>query len=154
MKALEKLLIHISSFIFGVILLLTFASVFFRYILNDSIVWAEEVIRYAFIWMFFLSMPEVTRTASHIALDFIPTHLHGNLKIILDIIIEIINNVFLVLVVYYGMKITFVNMAQGSPALQIPYGCVYAAIPIGGVLMILFSIQRIYGILKSKLAGG
>ena len=152
MKFLQKFLIHMGSFIFAVILLLTFAGVFFRYILNDSIIWAEEVIRYAFIWMFFLCMPEATRTGAHICLDYFPTHVYGKLKVILNVFIEAVNNAFLVIVVYFGMKITILNMAQSSPALEIPYGYVYIALPIGGSLMILFSLYRIYRILLNKTA--
>ena len=152
MRFLQKFLIHMGSFIFAVILLLTFAGVFFRYILNNSIIWAEEVVRYAFIWMFFLCMPEATRTGAHICLDYVPTHMHGNLKTILNVLIEVINDTFLVIVVYYGMKITIVNMAQESPALQIPYGYIYIALPIGGSLMIIFSLYRIYSILLNKAA--
>lgn len=150
MRVLQQTLKHISAFLFAAILLLAFASVFCRYVLNNSIVWSEEVIRYAFIWMFFLSMPEVTRSGSHIALDLLPEHLHGKQRKLLDLAIEVINNVFLVVIIYYGVKITSVNMAQSSPALRIPYGTIYAAIPAGGLLMLLFSVQRMIGLVKSK----
>ena len=154
MKLLHRFLIHVGSVIFSVILLLTFTSVFFRYVLNDSIVWAEEVIRYAFIWMFFLCMPEATRTGAHICLDLVPSYVRGKIKIILSIFIEAACNVFLVIVVYYGIKLSQVNMVQTTPALEIPYAYISIALPIGGVLMILFSADRIYRILKYKTAEG
>jgi len=150
-KHLAKFLTHIGSFIFAVILLLASVSVFFRYILNDSIVWAEEVMRYAFIWMFFLCTPEATRTGMHICLDVLPSNLHGKARDYLYVLIEIINDLFLVIVVYFGIKISLINMAQASPALEIPYGCIYFALPTGSVLMLIFSIHRIHSIITGKM---
>ena len=149
---LAKFLKHTGAFIFSVILLLAFVSVFFRYVLNNSIVWAEEVIRFSFIWMFFLCMPEATRTGAHICLDVIPSNVHGKTKIIIDVLIEVINNIFLAIIVYYGIKLSFINMIQASPALRIPYGIIFFALPTGAALMILFSVYRIYRILTNKTA--
>ena len=154
MAILGKFLRNIATTLFCIILILTFASVFFRYVLNDSIVWAEEVIRYTFIWMFFLCMPEATRTGAHIALDLFPSRLKGSSKTFVNILIEVFNIIFLAIVVYYGMKITIVNMAQSSAALRIPYGCVYFALPVGGSLMLFFTVYRIYIILKNKTVEG
>jgi TRAP-type C4-dicarboxylate transport system permease small subunit len=151
-KSIEKSLTHIGAFLFMIILFLAFIGVFFRYVLNDSIIWAEEIIRYSFIWMFFLCLPEVTRTGAHISLDYIPSHVHGITKKVIDIAIEIINDIFLLIIIIYGVKITIINMAQGSPALQIPYAYIYFAIPVGGTLMLLSSIQRVYKIIKNETA--
>ncbi len=152
MRVLQQTLKHIAAFLFAAILLLAFISVFCRYVLNNSIVWSEEIIRYAFIWMFFLCMPEATRTGAHIALDLFPNRFKGKARQRLDVIIEIINDVFLAVIIYFGIQITAINMAQSSPALRIPYGAIYAAIPIGGLLMLIFSVRRIIGIIKAKPA--
>ena len=152
MKHISRFLVHIGSFIFAAILAVAFISVFFRYVLNNSIVWAEEVMRYAFIWMFFLCMPEATRTASHICLDIIPSLIHGKVKTIVEVLIEVINIVFLFIVVYFGVKISLINMSQTSAALRIPYGCIYFALPTGAVLMMIFCAYRLYRILLNKTA--
>ena len=154
MNHLGKFLKNIATALFFLILILTFASVFFRYILNDSIIWAEEVIRYTFIWMFFLCMPEATRTGAHIALDLFPARLKGKPKTIVNTLIEILNITFLAMIVFYGMKITMINMSQSSAALRIPYGCVYLALPVGGALMLFFSVYRMVRILRNKEVEG
>jgi TRAP-type C4-dicarboxylate transport system permease small subunit len=151
-KHLAKFLTHIGSFIFAVILLLASVSVFFRYVLNDSIVWAEEVMRYTFFWMFFLCTPEATRTGMHICLDVIPSHAQGKVKVFVDILIEVINNIFLFIVLFHGIRLSLINMIQTSPALRIPYGFIFFALPTGATLMILFSVHRIYRILTKKTA--
>ena len=149
MNYLRKALINIGALFFTLTVLVAFAGVVFRYMVNSSIVWAEEVIRFMFIWLFFLCLPEITRTGAHIGLDLLPTFVRGKAKIVLYILVELISNVFLVIIVYFGTKLAMTNMTQASPALQIPYGCVQFALPVGGVLMIVFSVWRIRELIKA-----
>ena len=152
MQALRKCIYHTTAGLFcGILMLLGFA-VFSRYVLNDSITWAEEVIRFAFIWMFFLAMGEVSRTGTHLALDLVPSLIHGAPKKILNVFIELANIVFLAILAYYTWRVAKVNMMQKSPALLIPYGCIYMAIPVGSVIMSLFGLQRIYFLLSGNSA--
>lgn len=144
LEALQGILRRVCAVSFAVMIILVGISVICRYILNNSIVWVEEVIRFSFIWIFFLSMPEVTRFGTHVSLDLLPqTLLHGRPRKILLIAIEIICDVFFIFLIYYGVVIAKINMAQVSPALGIPYGLIYFAIPVGSLLMLLNSVPRI-----------
>lgn len=61
MKKFSSILVDISAGLFVFCVILAFVGVIFRKVLNNSIIWSEEVIRYTFIWLFFLAMPEITR---------------------------------------------------------------------------------------------
>lgn len=153
MKVLTQILKNVSVILFMAVLALAAAAVFFRYVLNDSIVWAEEVIRYLCIWVFCLTMCESTRTGTHLALDLIPGLLSGRPKSLLNAAVEIVSGAFDIVLIIYGIRLVFINMAQRSPALRIPYGCVYLAIPAGAALMLAFGIGRILGFVR-ELTGG
>jgi len=144
MEAIRKAIYHVSAALFCFILLVLGTAVVARYVFNDSIIWAEELMRFAFIWMFFLSMAEVSRNGAHLALDLVPSLLKGRVRRGVDIVIELANIAFLAVLLYYSVRVSFYNMGQKSPALLLPYGYIYFAIPVGCVLMILFSCQRIY----------
>ena len=148
--ALQKFIYHVSAAIFCSILILLGISVFCRYILNNSITWSEELIRFGFIWMFFLSMGEATRTGSHLALDLIPSLLHGKIKKVFYCLIEAANIIFFLILIFYSYRVAMANMSQASPALLIPYGYIYMAIPAGGVLMTIFSLSRIKRIITGE----
>lgn len=150
MKKFSSILVDISAGLFAVCVVLAFVSVFFRKFLNNSIIWSEEVIRYTFIWLFFLAMPEITRIGGHLALDLIPMAVQGKTRRILFIIIELLCIVMDVFIVFYGVKISLLNMSQYSASLRIPYGLVYFAIPTGAVLMGVFSIRRIILLIQDK----
>lgn len=149
MKSLRSTIKYISVIGFMCVLALACAAVVFRYVLNNSIVWAEEIIRYLCIWIFFLTMFESTRCGSHLALDLLPAKLHGKPKAILDIVIEVFSIIFDCVIIRYGTQLAIVNMGQRSPALHIPYGLIYIAIPVGALLMGVFSAGRIAGCVKS-----
>lgn len=151
MKTVSKILQNITAALLLAGVLIAFAAVVARYVLNNSIVWAEESIRYGFIWMFFLAMPITTMRGEHIALDLLPTHLHGAAKKYLAIVVEAICLVFNVAIVRYGIPYSLGNMKQKSAALHVPYGWINMAIPVGGALMALYSIWRIYGLATNKI---
>lgn len=144
MEAIRRVIYHFSAATFCFILIILGMAVFARYVLNDSIIWAEEMMSFAFIWMFFLSMAEVSRNGAHLALDLVPSLLKGWPRRIIDTVVELANISFLVVLLYYSFRVSVYNMGQRSPAMLIPYGYIYFAIPVGCVLMILFSCQRIY----------
>ena len=152
MKAFRTGIKNLAVVLFMVVLGIAFIAVICRYVLNSSLTWAEEAIRYICMWVFFLTMFESTRTGSHLALDLIPGFLHGKPKAALNIFIELVNIIFDGILIYYGTNLTIVNMMQKSPAMHIPYGYIYMAIPMGSALMAIFSIQRIINFAK-ELAG-
>ena len=70
-------------------------------------------------------------------------------QIFLFLIIHFIINKFLILI-FYSYRVAMANMSQASPALLIPYGYIYMAIPAGGVLMTIFSLSRIKRIITGE----
>ncbi|MCD8363556.1 MAG: TRAP transporter small permease [Lachnospiraceae bacterium] len=147
---LKKAMYNVSALLFGIALAIAFVAVIFRYVFNNSLYWSEEIVRYLFIWMFFFAVGDATRTGSHVALDLLPGRLHGTAKKILDLLIEVLSLVFDVVLIYYGAKLASINMTQYSPALRIPYGIIYAAIPFGGVMMAIFNVLRIVDMARGK----
>lgn len=151
---LKKAMYHVSAFLFAVAVLIAFISVIFRYVFNNSLYWSEEIVRYIFIWMFFIAMGESTRTGSHVALDLVPSKLSGTTRKVWDIVIEVLSLVFVIILVCYGGKLALINMNQFSPALRIPYGWIYMALPFGGALMGVFNIIRIVNMIRGKSEEG
>ncbi len=151
MKTLTNILKSIAAAILLIGVIITFIAVIARRVFNNSIVWSEEFIRYAFIWMFFLAMPICTLKGSHLTLDLIPSRLHGGAKKGLTIAIELICIAFDIVLVILGFPFALGNVKQTSAALHIPYGYINIAIPVGALLMAIFSAYRIYQIVSGKI---
>lgn len=60
------------------------AGVFFRYVLNDSLSWSEELAKYAMLWLAFLGAPIALKIGGHpsieILVEFLPPRLAGIVK--------------------------------------------------------------------------
>lgn len=59
--------------LYAVIIAVCFVAVIFRYVLNDSLTWAEEVARYLFIAMVFLGSAYVIVEDGHLRMDVLYT---------------------------------------------------------------------------------
>ncbi|HEY8268929.1 MAG TPA: TRAP transporter large permease subunit [Xanthobacteraceae bacterium] len=116
--------------------LIALVQVFFRYVLNASLSWPEEMARFAFVWFVFLGAAMVTRRARHIVIDLLPRSLGPGPLRVHAVAVRIISaSVAAFLLVYGGdlvLKSTYV-----SPALQWPYTYVYLAVPTGAAISLL-----------------
>ena len=108
-------------------------QVFFRYALNASLSWPEEMARFAFVWFVFLGAAMVTRRARHIVIDLLPRSLGPGPLRMHAVAVRIISAAVAAFLLVYGgdlvLKSTYV-----SPALQWPYTYVYLAVPTGAAI--------------------
>jgi TRAP-type C4-dicarboxylate transport system permease small subunit len=114
-----------------------FASVIARYFFGNwlSLYWAEEVIRYAFIWSVFLASPLVIRRGANLELDILVQWVAPSTRRAIALFNSLIILAFLAVLIVQGIRMVQVNVAQLSSALEYSMAWVYAAVPTGGVLM-------------------
>lgn len=121
-----------------------FAAVCLRYVFNGhyALFWSEEVIRYAFIWLFWLCAPILVWRRAMFTVDMfinmLPKALQRAIAIILDIAVVVLMGTF----VYYGWLMARVNAPQLSSALSLSLFWIYLAIPVGAALIILATVAR------------
>lgn len=122
----------------SVMIAVGFAAVVARYLLGGllSLYWAEEVIRYSFIWTVFLVSPLVIRRGANLELDIFVHWLPPRGRRILFLLNAVVILVFLVVLAVQGVVMVGVNRDQLSSALEISMAWVYLAVPVGGVLML------------------
>lgn len=150
---LMKACVGLTYCVYSVIIVTTFASVFFRYVLNDSLVWAEELARYLFVWLVFLGSAIAMRDGLHIGLDLLASSLRVRHRLVLDFAITTLVVVFLVFAIHASATVVQITMRNKSSAMEIPMGLVYLAIPVGCALMLLSSVRKLAQILASARSG-
>lgn len=143
MNALEKGLRFILILLISAMTIIVFVQIFTRYVLGEAIGWGEEVTRYMFIYSIFLAAAICIRKNMHVGVELLTEKLTGRAKMIMYFISASIVLVFLIVVAFYGILLAIRTMGQNSPALGIPIGTVYAAIPLGAILSILFAIEKL-----------
>ena len=154
MDAFERLFVAANRW--ALILLLAamsviiFTNVALRYLLGQSIEWAEEVARHMMIWLTFLGCGPVLRAGGHIAVENLQDALSPRAAVWLRALISTLLLAFFVFLIWYGVLYMQRAQYQTTAATQISFAYVYAAMPAGGVLLVLHLLAGVRGYVRDR----
>lgn len=141
MKKLETIFVTLNGWMLILMLsamtLIVGANIALRYLTAHSLPWADEAARYLMIWMTFGGAGLVLRTGGHVAITNLQDALPCLGQKILRGALTLGLLLFFCFMVYVGVQYAQRMQFQVTPAMRIPYLYVYAAMPIGFVLLIL-----------------
>ena len=129
----------------GLVLMTVFiaAQVFWRYVLNDSIVWTEPASVMIMGWFIFLGAAVGIREGYHLSFDVLLYFVPHGVKSVLHTISDIAVGGFGAGMVWYGWSLAARTAGNKLPSLGISGAFDFAPIVAGGVLVVLFSLERI-----------
>jgi len=145
----NRILDSLAALLMGAIVVIMIVQVFARYVLNDSLIWAEELCRYLLIWITFLFIGIAFQRGEFIAVDVLPNALSPRWRFVLKLLVMVPVLVFLWLMVTNGYIHATRFSAQVIPAIdfiwseltgsraKVPIVWVYISVPIGSALLIL-----------------
>lgn len=116
--------------------LLIFTNVALRYLTHESIEWAEEVSRHLMIWLTFIGAGPVLRYGGHIAIDNLQDSLPRAGAVAVRALVALLLGGLFVFMVWYGVLYMQRTQFQTTAATQISFAWIYAAMPVGGVLLL------------------
>jgi C4-dicarboxylate transporter DctQ subunit len=128
----------------------TFAQVFFRFVIVHSLPWSEEFSRYALVWASFLGASIALKRGLHIGVGVFMARLPEGKRRLVYLITLVMMTFFLLVVIVKGFQMASFNMKQSSPAMRIPMGFPYLAIPIGSLIMVLHLLNEMILGLRHK----
>jgi len=119
-------------------------GVLFRYVLKDSLSWSEELARYLMIWCACLGAVVAYREGSHFAITLIVERFHGIFGKIITKVAESLVFIFFITVAAKGITLLFGLEGQTTPAMQIPMGIPYLAIPAACLVIVFESLVMFF----------
>ncbi len=128
-----------STSIFFVIMLM---GVFFRYALNDSLSWSDELALIVFIWAIFLSVASGYLHDKHVNLDLLIRTFSSKWQTRLSQISEGLSGGYLISLSVSGVQALPIVARGHTDALQWPMTIPYFAIPVACYLMLIHWIRR------------
>jgi TRAP-type C4-dicarboxylate transport system permease small subunit len=135
---IEIVLLFFAGAAFVSLGILIVNQVFFRYVLAAPPMWTEELTRYIFVWLSWLSAAVVFRRGQHITIDAIVGFVPERLRLPHDILIRFISVGILLFLLYYGVAaLKFTKLL--SAALEINMMYVYASAPVASFVMLVFA---------------
>ena len=139
--AFQKIATILASTLIGLMTLVILYMVYFRYILNDTPYWSEEVARCMMLWMTFIVLPVSYRLGSNVALEILLGKLKGNLLIILEIFIHLLILAFIINFFYLSLNFVKSGMMARAYSFDLQIGYIYLVLPISFFFMFLVSIE-------------
>jgi len=129
----------------GLVLMTVFVAwqVFCRYVLNDSPSWTEPGSVMLMSWFIFLGAAVGVRENNHMGFDVLLYVLPPSAKKWLRMVSDIVILAFGGGMVWYGGSLVGLTWNTTLPALGISGGWDYMPIVAGGVLVVLFALERI-----------
>jgi len=128
-------------------------EVFGRYVLGDMPVWSGEAATYALVWASMMGSAVGLRKGYQVSLKILMDKLPKTLFLVATGGMYAGMLAFLVLMTYFGMRQTVVNMRQLSTAIGIPMGLPYLALPAGFMLMLLITVEQCWTFFHSESKG-
>ena len=117
------------------------AQVWYRFVINDPLDWSEEAGRYMFVWISFLGAAVGVRYKVHLGIDLMEKLTSPQVYRYIVVLVNLIIQIFLVVIIYQGLKIIEVVKFQSSASMNISMAWPYLAVPVGGLFMFINSIR-------------
>ncbi len=125
------------------LVVIVFAEVIARFILNTSLRYTEEIVIYSMAWMIFIGVGVAAKENNLISIDGLLQLLPSKTVRPIIIIGNILIITFLAYLIKSGMYYALVNIAQLSPTLQISMIYPYLSIPVGCAILLLHYINSV-----------
>ena len=118
-------------------------QVFTRYVLNWSNAWTEPAAILLMSWFIFLGAAVGIRENYHLGFDVLLYVLPKGSKRILRSISDVVVFIFAIGMIVYGWQLVQLQFRARMPSLGIPDGVKYLPLIGGGLLIILFAVERL-----------
>ncbi|MFA5028007.1 MAG: TRAP transporter small permease [Candidatus Methylomirabilota bacterium] len=129
-------------------------QILFRYIFNIPLGWSEEAARFAFVWVAFFGASALLRIRKHINVTVFTDRFPTRLRNPCVLAANLCGLVCVFFIFVGGIELTRNEWRQLAPALEVPMGWIYLAIPISATLMGLWGLIQTFDSLVVLVRGG
>lgn len=119
-----------------------FLGVFSRYVMQATFAWYDEVARLCFIWIVFLGAAVAVRRGQHFRMKLLVDRLAPGAARIAEHCVTAATVAFGAILVAGGWGIYPIASRQVTDALEISMLWFYAALPVGGLLIIVYALRQ------------
>ena len=163
MKAFQKVvdffykaIMYTVSAALAVMIMVAFIEVVRRYLLGKSYIWADDLIRYLIVYVGFVGGAAAYRDNNLASLDLVTRLFPRRARLILELVVNTIVTGAMVFLLYYAVQAVSAPSIKHSigVGLKIPLWIPYMTLPIGFIIMMLFSVEKYMDLVKRLLKGG
>jgi TRAP-type C4-dicarboxylate transport system permease small subunit len=143
-KVLNLFLETLLTIVMTVLVLDVVWQVLSRYVLTNPSSWTEELATYLMIWVGMLGASVALNRGSHLGIDYLVSKFSVTARLKTECFVFVCIGLFSLVGMLIGgillVSRTF-ELGQTSPAMHLPMGYVYLAVPISGFFLVIYSIE-------------
>jgi len=125
-----------------------FLGVFSRYVMARTFTWYDEIARLLFVWIVFLGAAVGVRRSAHFRLHLVLDRFPPGIRRIASVVGVLVLMGFGLLMIQQGWKLVELGQFQRTPVMGLSKRYVYASVPAGGALIILYSLPHLWRALR------
>ncbi len=129
-------------------------QVFFRYVLNHSLFWSEELSRYLMVWLSFLGASVAFYRRAHPGIDVVVVLLPDRMKQSAAVFIHVVSLTLFGMMIWFGCQFSYFVRSQITPALYLPKWTIFSVIPISGAVLMVHGFALLIKELREMQHGG
>lgn len=135
---------HVSAALLLIVVLCNTAQIFFRYVLDDPLSFTDETMRYCMAWVTFLAGSGLVFRREHMGVSPFDDPRLGMVHSVVRAVVLIAIVTYAAIFTWNGFPLALRNASQLSPSAQIPMIYPYIAIPVGGLLVIIYALWLLF----------
>ena len=140
LAALQSLLQAMSVAMLAAYFVLILMQVFYRFVINDSLFWAEELVRGLLVWGVMIGSVLVARARGHIRVEILETMVPAAWRRAVLQLNDLLSMLFCLLLLFASIQLMDRVWHQLSPMLEVPKWTVYMALAVGPALEALIMV--------------
>lgn len=148
-----------SNLVEGLLLLMmvvlcldVFLGVFSRYVIRSTFTWYDEIARLLFVWIVFLGAAVGVRRTAHFRLHLLVDRLPPGARRVAHVFGVLVVMGFGLILIQQGWKLVELGQFQRTPAMGLSKQYIYASVPAGGALIILYGLPHLWHALRGEPA--
>lgn len=153
LDGLDALIRWLSIGLAAAIILILTAQIFFRYVLNDSIVWSEEVSTWCMVWLVFVGSAAIMHRWDHVHVPLALQALPVKPRAYFVILAKLLTFVSVCVVAYYGVALFQGTFHISSQTTGVSTRWIKLSIPVGMALMAVFALHCVSIDIRRVLTG-
>lgn len=134
---------NLAGFLLVAMLLVVVLQIVFRYVLNDSLIWSEEIAKAMMVWTAFLSAPWAYRIGANVRIELFINEMPPVFRNLLTLALNLL--VFWIIVVFFWESIGFWQrgLMVRADSLPIQVAWFYSIVPVVFSIMVFVGAEQL-----------
>ena len=111
-------------------------GVFFRYVLENPLMWTDEIARFSLVWVSYLAINVAWRRREHVSVKFLTQKLSPRLQVAMEIAIHVLIAGFLIILFIKGWRMTMRTQLTAL-TFRLSMSWIYISVPIAALLTLI-----------------